>query len=263
MPQRSSWRQGTWQRTSRHGRTGHDATLLLSAGTAGFGFRSGEVWAVHVSWSGDQSAYAERTPEGESLLGGGELLVPGEVALGAGETYESPWLVGAWGFADIGDGSFGEVVVATVVPAAILGVRFGLAPEPDAQKRRRIDQRSRSWIFVTPALAFIVVGLLGPLIRTIYLSFHNRNGTEYIGDDNYYEIFTNKNSVNFDNWENIFTSRLFYLALALLALQPLVGLVVIGSAVRVHPLDVDDVELARAAVDLISLALHGSDDEMG
>ena len=63
------------------------------------------------------------------------------------------------------------------MPAAILGARFGLATEPDAQKRRRIDQRSRAWIFVTPALAFIGVGLLAPLIRTIYLSFHNRNGT--------------------------------------------------------------------------------------
>ncbi len=88
------------------------------------------------------------------------------------------WLVGAWGGADIGAGSFGEVVVATVVPAAIFGVRFGLAPEPDARKRRRIDQRSRSWIFVTPALVFIGFGLLGPLVRTIYLSFHNRNGDE-------------------------------------------------------------------------------------
>ena len=72
------------------------------------------------------------------------------------------WLIGAWGGADIGGGSFGEVVVATVVPAAIFGVRFGLAAEPDARKRRRIDQRSRSWIFVTPALVFIGVGLAGP-----------------------------------------------------------------------------------------------------
>jgi ABC-type sugar transport system permease subunit len=135
------------------------------------------------------------------------------------------WLVGAWGGGDIGDGNFGEVVVATVVPAAFLGGRFGLAAQPDAQKRRRIDQRSRAWIFVTPALAFIGIGLLGPLIRTIYLSFHNRNATESVGFDNYEEIFTNKNSVNFDNWENIFTSRLFYLALALLALGILIGVV--------------------------------------
>ena len=133
------------------------------------------------------------------------------------------WVVGAWGGADIGAGSFGEVLVATVVPAAVFGVRFGLATTPDARKRRRIDQRSRSWIFVTPALVFIAYGLLGPLIRTIYLSFHNRNGSKSVGWDNYNTIFTSKNSVNFDNWQNIFTSRLFYIALALMALGILVG----------------------------------------
>ena len=111
------------------------------------------------------------------------------------------------------------------MPAAILGVRFGLAAEPDAQKRRRIDRRSRAWIFVTPALAFIGVGLLAPLIRTIYLSFYNRNGRQSVGWDNYRVIFTNKTSVNFDNWENIFTSRLFYIALALFALGVLVGVI--------------------------------------
>ena len=133
------------------------------------------------------------------------------------------WLVGAWGGADIGAGNFGEAVVATVVPAAAFGVRFGLAPEPDARKRRRIDQRSRSWIFVTPALAFITVGLVGPLVRTIYLSFHNRNGQKSVGLDNYHTIFTSKNFINTTNWQNIFTSRLFYLALALLVLGVIIG----------------------------------------
>ena len=43
-PQRHHWTaQGTWERDSRHGRTGHDATLLLVAGTPGFGNRHGEV----------------------------------------------------------------------------------------------------------------------------------------------------------------------------------------------------------------------------
>ena len=133
------------------------------------------------------------------------------------------WLIGAWGGAEIGGGSFSEVVVATVVPAAIVGARFGLADPPDARKRRRIDQRSRSWIFVTPALLFIGLGLLGPLVRTLYLSFHNRNGTKSVGWDNYKTIFTSKNSVNVENWQNIFTSRLFYIALALVALGILVG----------------------------------------
>ena len=92
-PQRHPWPQGTWSRSSRHGRPGHDATLLLVAGTPGFGFRSGRVWGVHVAWSGDSTTYAERTPEGECLLGGGELLGPGEVTLAPGETYAAPWLV--------------------------------------------------------------------------------------------------------------------------------------------------------------------------
>ncbi|HET6625125.1 MAG TPA: alpha-galactosidase [Nocardioidaceae bacterium] len=95
-PQRRTWAQGTWQRTGRHGRTGHDATLLLVAGTPGFGFRSGTVWGVHVAWSGDHVSYAERTPEGESLLGGHELLGPGEVMLAPGEAYSSPTLFGSW-----------------------------------------------------------------------------------------------------------------------------------------------------------------------
>lgn len=94
-PQRRPWLIGTHLREGRHGRTGHDATLLMVAGTPGFGFGAGEVWATHVAWSGDHAAYAERTPEGECLLGGGELLGPGEIELHAGETYTSPWLVGS------------------------------------------------------------------------------------------------------------------------------------------------------------------------
>jgi ABC-type sugar transport system permease subunit len=151
----------------------------------------------------------------------GTARAPLSVISGAGVG----WLVGAWGGGDVGRGNFLGVAYATVVPAAILGVRFGLAAEPDAQKRRRIDRRSRAWIFVTPALAFIGVGLLAPLIRTIYLSFYNRTGRESVGWDNYRVIFTNKTSVNFDNWQNIFTSRLFYIALALFALGALVGVI--------------------------------------
>jgi alpha-galactosidase len=99
-PQRHPWPQGTWVRSGRHGRTGHDATLLLLAGTTGFAFRRGSVWGVHVAWSGDHQSYAERTPEGECLLGGGELLGPGEVVLAPGESYAAPWLVGS--FSDAG-----------------------------------------------------------------------------------------------------------------------------------------------------------------
>lgn len=96
-PQRRPFRHGTVARLSRRGRTGHDATLLLVAGTPGFGFRHGEVWTVHTAWSGNHVHLAERLPEGAGaggtgVLFGGELLLPGEVRLGAGDTYSTPWI---------------------------------------------------------------------------------------------------------------------------------------------------------------------------
>jgi len=101
IPQRSGLRHGTHLRASRRGRTGHDATLLLVAGTDGFGFRSGEVWGTHVAWSGNHLHLAERLPEGAgssggALLGGGELLGPGEVRLEPGATHSTPWVLFTW-----------------------------------------------------------------------------------------------------------------------------------------------------------------------
>ncbi|NUO58611.1 MAG: alpha-galactosidase [Hamadaea sp.] len=91
QPQRAEFQHGSHVRENRRGHTGHDATGLLVAGTPGFGFRTGEVWGVHIGWSGDHVHAAERFSEGVSLLGGGELLLPGEVRLAPGEAYASPW----------------------------------------------------------------------------------------------------------------------------------------------------------------------------
>ncbi len=82
-PQRHAFTHGTHVRENRRGRTGTDASLLTVAGETGFGFRHGRVWGVHVGWSGNHRELAEATPEGVRLLGGGELLLPGEVRLDA------------------------------------------------------------------------------------------------------------------------------------------------------------------------------------
>ena len=95
-PQRRPLGHGSWVREGRHGRTGHDAPLLLVAGTPGFGFRGGEVWGVHLGWSGDASAWAERLADGTASLGAAERLEPGEVILAPGEAYATPWLYAAW-----------------------------------------------------------------------------------------------------------------------------------------------------------------------
>ncbi|GIF15580.1 alpha-galactosidase [Actinoplanes teichomyceticus] len=91
QPQRTAFTHGLRVRENRTGRTGYDSAYLLCAGTAGFGNRHGEVWAVHTAFSGGARSVAERTYHGWSALGGGELLLPGEVGLGQGETYRTPW----------------------------------------------------------------------------------------------------------------------------------------------------------------------------
>ena len=83
---------GLWLRESRRGRTGHDAATLLVAGTPGFGFGHGEVWGLHVGWSGNHVHRVERLPDGTATIGGGELLLPGEVVLGEEESYTTPWV---------------------------------------------------------------------------------------------------------------------------------------------------------------------------
>jgi len=96
MPQRSSFGYGVHSRENRRGRTGHDSTTLLFLGTQGFANRTGQVWAVHVGWSGNHEHSAERLPDSVGALGGGELLDPGEVRLEPGETYETPWVYFAY-----------------------------------------------------------------------------------------------------------------------------------------------------------------------
>ncbi len=97
VPQRTPFAVGTHLRENRKGHTGHDSAYLLHAGTEGFGFGNGEIWSVHAAWSGNHTHYAERMYTGDQLLGGGELLLPGEIVLAQGQSYRSPWLYGCYG----------------------------------------------------------------------------------------------------------------------------------------------------------------------
>lgn len=94
QPQRQPLAFGTLLRATRRGRPGHDSPLVLVAGTAGFGWRSGEVWATHIAWSGDAEYLAERLPEGagvhDSLLGGGMSLSGEPLSLAPGASQTAP-----------------------------------------------------------------------------------------------------------------------------------------------------------------------------
>ncbi|WP_432512692.1 alpha-galactosidase [Kineococcus sp. SYSU DK001] len=95
VPQRRPVVVGAHVRENRRGRTGPDAPLVLAAGTPGFSFRSGEVWAQHVAFSGNHRAVLDRQYTGDTVLTGGELLLPGEVRLEPGASYSTPWVYAA------------------------------------------------------------------------------------------------------------------------------------------------------------------------
>lgn len=97
VPQRTPFTVGTRLRESRQGKPGLDAATLLAAGSTDFGFTAGEVWGLHLGWSGNQLMYAERLYNGQRVLGAGELILPGEVSLEPGETYTAPWLYASYG----------------------------------------------------------------------------------------------------------------------------------------------------------------------
>jgi alpha-galactosidase len=96
VPQRHPLGVGVHLREGRKGRTGPDAATLLHVGEPGFSFADGEIWAVHTAWSGNHTHYAERLFTGAQVIGGGELLLPGEVILQAGQAYRTPWIYGSY-----------------------------------------------------------------------------------------------------------------------------------------------------------------------
>ena len=118
IPQRHPVADGLWLREGRRGHTGHDSATVLVAGVPGFTFGHGEVFGLHVAWSGNTVHRVERVPSGlgvtpegteaiwpgATTIGGGELLLPGEISLAEGESYTTPWVylaAGVYGLDDL------------------------------------------------------------------------------------------------------------------------------------------------------------------
>ncbi|KNH21635.1 alpha-galactosidase [Arthrobacter sp. ZBG10] len=133
-PQRRDIQQGTWVRAGRHGRTGHDSSLLFAAGTTGFGNRHGQVWATHFAWSGNHEHFADTVGDGRTVVGAAELLGSAEVVLAPGESYSAPALFAAYSGSGL-DGvtaafySWFRARAHHVLPAAATGLPAG-KPRP-------------------------------------------------------------------------------------------------------------------------------------
>jgi ABC-type sugar transport system permease subunit len=105
------------------------------------------------------------------------------------------------------------IVVAIVTAAGVVFVGINRLVDfaPIA-----IQDKVRPWIFVGPALVFLGVGLAWPLVRTVYLSLRaGRSGDDGFTFDNYTNVFTNDTYFSLDGLGDIFSSRLFFLAVIL------------------------------------------------
>jgi alpha-galactosidase len=88
--QRRDIQPGQFVREEREGRSSHDYTIMQYAMTRGAGYQTGEVWGLGIMFSGNSKHIIERQQSGRTFIAAGELLLPGEVVLSAGESFTSP-----------------------------------------------------------------------------------------------------------------------------------------------------------------------------
>lgn len=81
------------------------------------------------------------------------------------------------------------LIVVIGVPAVLFGYivlterLLGLVPG-------RLQDRLRPWVWLGPAIAFLAIFLVYPTIYTLYLSFLDKFGQEFVGFDNYIYFLT-------------------------------------------------------------------------
>jgi alpha-galactosidase len=96
QPQRREIQVGSFSREVREGRSGHDYTIVQLATSRGCDFQQGEAWALGLGFSGNSRHTVERLPVGRTAIAAGELLLPGEIILGRGESYQAPEVLAAY-----------------------------------------------------------------------------------------------------------------------------------------------------------------------
>lgn len=108
--------------------------------------------------------YAERIPEGTAVIGGGELLAPGEVIVQSGESYSTPWLYAAYS-----DHGIDGVSEAAMPPVRIHGLGTDRlyrvkSVTPAGSRRRETARRgcSAMTMWCSPAGSWRRLGFVRP-----------------------------------------------------------------------------------------------------
>jgi alpha-galactosidase len=87
---------GTYLRENRSGRTSHFSYPALLLAAADTNEQQGEVYGLHLAWSGNHRLRVDSLTDGRLVASMGALLFPGEIRLASGQGYASPEIVAAY-----------------------------------------------------------------------------------------------------------------------------------------------------------------------
>ena len=149
-------------------------------------------------------------PVGVGIVGAGiARLRSRDVVTGGVLGASIGWLAGAFLAPSLGGGTIAEAFMGLAIAGAGIGLWMALRPPADRASREQLQASSRAVIFVAPALIFIGATLVIPTIQTFILSFQDNRGAEFVGLDNYGDVFGSPDIFNVSNFGGIFTSNLF------------------------------------------------------
>jgi alpha-galactosidase len=87
---------GTYLRENRSGRTSHFSYPALLLAAADTNESQGEVYGLHLAWSGNHRLRVDSLTDGRVVASMGTLLFPGEIRLAPGQSFAAPEIVGAY-----------------------------------------------------------------------------------------------------------------------------------------------------------------------
>lgn len=102
--QQQSLLLGSYVRENRRGKTSHDTFPGVLCHQVSTNETQGSCYGFHLGFSGNHKSHVELMADGRSFVQMGELLMPGEISLQQGESYQSPAL-----FASYSDQGFSQL----------------------------------------------------------------------------------------------------------------------------------------------------------
>lgn len=92
FPHRTKIEHCEYLQENRRGRTSHEYFPGMIVGTSGFKEQTGEVWGIHLGWSGNHRIQVAVKSNGKRFIQAEALYLAGEISLAKGETVSTPWL---------------------------------------------------------------------------------------------------------------------------------------------------------------------------